>query len=117
MCFCDRVERRSRSRGTAGPREGAELPKAQIDLLPFVGLGPRTEGLNSVEVYDSIYNPRKALVLASWADAAAADAFRLGVVPNAETVCCRAVRVISDYGMFDRREAPQYYRDVRQGPE
>jgi hypothetical protein len=25
----------------------------------------------------------------------------------------RAVRVIRDYGMFDRREAPQYYPEVR----
>jgi heme-degrading monooxygenase HmoA len=96
------------------PGKGAELPKAENDLLRSIGLDPGIEGLGSVEVYDSIYNPGKALVLASWADAAAAGAFRPGAVANAETMRCRTVRVIRDYGMFDRREAPQYYQDVRQ---
>ena len=27
----------------------------------------------------------------------------------------RQVRVIRDYGMFDRREAPQYYPEVNSG--
>ena len=28
----------------------------------------------------------------------------------------RRVRVVRDYGMFDRREAPQYYEDVKPSP-
>ena len=32
-------------------------------------------------------------------------------VPQSARV--RRVRVVRDYGMFDRREAPQYYRDVQ----
>jgi hypothetical protein len=28
----------------------------------------------------------------------------------------RIVRIVSDYGMFDRRESPQYYPDIERGP-
>jgi hypothetical protein len=47
------------------------------------------------------------LLLVSWHDAAAADAWQ----PSAPARH-RRVRVIRDYGMADRREAPQFYPDV-----
>jgi heme-degrading monooxygenase HmoA len=70
--------------------------------------GAGTLGLVDSDVFESIYNPGKLLLLASWCDAAAAEAWDPGRAPGTETRH-RLVRVIRDYGMFDRREAPQYY--------
>jgi heme-degrading monooxygenase HmoA len=74
--------------------------------LPEVG----TWGLADRETWESIYNPGKLLLLASWRDAGAADGWE-PVVPRGR-LRHRRVRVVRDYGMFDRREAPQYYEEV-----
>jgi heme-degrading monooxygenase HmoA len=70
-----------------------------------------TLGLLDREVYESIYNPGKLLLLGSWQSATAADAWKPRA-PRHGTLRHRQVRVIRDYGMLDRREAPQYYPDV-----
>jgi hypothetical protein len=49
------------------------------------------------------------LLLASWRDAAAAQPF----APASPGLRHRAVRILRDYGMFDRREAPQFSPAVR----
>jgi hypothetical protein len=76
--------------------------------LPQVG----RQGLLDIETYESIYNPGKLLFLAGWSGAQAANAWepraqRQGMLRH------RQVRIVRDYGMFDRREAPQYYPEVR----
>jgi heme-degrading monooxygenase HmoA len=76
--------------------------------LPEAG----TRGLLDKETYESIYNPGKLLLLAGWSGAQAASAWeprtqRQGMPRH------RQVRIVRDYGMFDRREAPQYYAEVR----
>ena len=81
-------------------------------LLQAIGLVRDAPGLNEVEVFDSIYNPGKVLVLGSWTSPDAAAAFRPGPSVDATTVRSRTVRIIRDYGMFDRRETPQYYPEV-----
>ncbi len=63
-------------------------------------------GVHDAELYESITAPGKLLRLVSWRDPAAAEAWQ----PN--SVRHRRVRVIRDYGMADRREAPQYYPEV-----
>ena len=65
------------------------------------------DGVHDSELYESITTPGKLLLLVSWRDAAAADAWQ----PSAPARH-RRVRVIRDYGMADRREAPQFYPDV-----
>jgi heme-degrading monooxygenase HmoA len=81
---------------------------ASTDLgAPEIGI----HGVIDCEVFESIYNPGKLLLLVSWQDADAADARK----PKATALGklrYRQVRVIRDYGMFDRREAPQYYPDI-----
>lgn len=72
--------------------------------LPKIG----ADGLIDNELFESIYNPGKQLVLASWRDSAAADHWQPGSMEGIEARH-RYVRIIRDYGMFDRREAPQYY--------
>jgi heme-degrading monooxygenase HmoA len=56
------------------------------------------------DVFDSITRPGDGLYLRSWSDLAAAEAGIKGV-PGRH----RVVRVIRDYGMFARAEAPQYF--------
>lgn len=74
-------------------------------------------GLVDVEMYESITTPAKMLGIASWHDEAARVAWqenRPRFVPDAHDppVRHRAVRIIRDYGMGDRHEAPQYYPPV-----
>jgi heme-degrading monooxygenase HmoA len=66
-------------------------------------------GLLGRESFTSLTSVGKRIVLASWTDASAASAFRPTIGPN---VRHRRVRIIRDYGMRDRREAPQYFPDV-----
>jgi heme-degrading monooxygenase HmoA len=57
--------------------------------------------------FDSITQPGNGLFLASWPDLDAANAGITGVAGRH-----RVVRVIRDYGMFARAEAPQYYPPI-----
>ena len=66
-------------------------------------------GLLGREWFTSLTTIGKRIVLASWTDASAASAFRPTIGPNAWH---RQVRIIRDYGMRDRCEAPQYFPDV-----
>jgi heme-degrading monooxygenase HmoA len=82
------------------------------DLASDLGL-PTTgaDGVVDREVFESIYNPGKLLLLVSWRDAAAADRWQPKAVASGK-LRHRRVRIIRDYGMTDRREAPQYYPAV-----
>ena len=51
------------------------------------------------------------MLLVTWRDQIVAEAFEGGFSLQ-QGMRMRRVRVIRDYGMFDRREAPQYYPDV-----
>lgn len=77
-----------------------------------LGLDRAAAGLVDYELFESIYNAGKLLLLASWRDAEAATAWKPAPIPAARSVRHRQVRIIRDYGMFDRREAPQFYLDV-----
>jgi heme-degrading monooxygenase HmoA len=85
---------------------GAALPT-------HLGLQTGTQGLIDQEVFESITNPGKFLLLGSWKDVSTAQAFNPRLFAGISSLRHRQVRVIRDYGMSDRREAPQYYPDVR----
>ena len=67
------------------------------------------------DVWASIYNPGKSALLLAWKDVAAADAWVPKTIGGIDSLRHRKVRVVRDYGRFDRREAPQYYDDVKDG--
>jgi heme-degrading monooxygenase HmoA len=95
------------------PRGGGAAG-AKPDLLSsHLGLERSAAGVVDHEVFESIYNPGKLLLLVSWRDAAAAAAWRPASLPAAGSVRHRQVRIIRDYGMFERREAPQFYPEVK----
>jgi heme-degrading monooxygenase HmoA len=58
------------------------------------------------DLFESITRPGMALLLNYWADA---DAARIWLARPSRALRQRTVRIIRDYGMFARAEAPQYY--------
>ncbi|HEY2138007.1 MAG TPA: antibiotic biosynthesis monooxygenase [Xanthobacteraceae bacterium] len=87
-------------------------------LAAHLGLRAGADGLVDHEVFESIYNAGKLLMLVSWRDADAAQAWVPAIPDGAKSLRHRQVRVIRDYGMHERTEAPQFYPEVqRQGGE
>ena len=94
------------------PKTGAAIDAAADALPAQLGLDLVRAGLVDAEAFASIYHPGKILLLALWRDAEAAKAWTPSRPAGAATMRHRQVRIIRDYGMFDRREAPQYYQEV-----
>jgi heme-degrading monooxygenase HmoA len=92
----------------------AAKPKSTGQLIRHLQLDPRADGLLDCELFESITNPGKLLVLGSWRDHAAAKTWDPLPFEGAADIRHRQVRVIRDYGMVDRCEAPQFYRPVRE---
>jgi heme-degrading monooxygenase HmoA len=73
-------------------------------IAASLGFDAQTPGLVAWDVFDAILSPGDVLLMmtlgAQKAQAASEEARQ------------RRVRILRDYGMFDRREAPQYYPDV-----
>lgn len=81
------------------------------DCSQFLGLDPYADGLLDWDVFEAILTPGDLILLQSWRTGAAAEAFELTTeLPTHGRL--RRVRIVRDYGMFDRREAPQYYPEV-----
>jgi heme-degrading monooxygenase HmoA len=81
------------------------------DCAQLMGLDPRADGLLEWDVLDAVLTPGDLILLISWQDHEAAERFEAEfTVPDGARL--RRVRVVRDYTMFDRREAPQYYADA-----
>jgi len=95
---------------------GSDLTKSAEpeDIGRYLGLDLKARGLVGWDVFDAVLTPGDLILLLSWQDNAVAKdhAEKVKLPGNARL---RRVRVIRDYGMFDRREAPQYYPDVARG--
>jgi heme-degrading monooxygenase HmoA len=92
------------------PTDGStwQIPAVLLDN----DLAPGTDGLVDYETFTSIYTAGKVLVLAAWADARAARAFVPRTRSPLRQLRHRRITVIRDYGIRDRREAPQYFPPV-----
>jgi heme-degrading monooxygenase HmoA len=111
------------------PSDGTEIAAAQVVTITELvadpegispdaafsrlGLAPAAAGPIDQETFASIYTPSKLVLLASWRDAPAAQAWR---PRSAEGMRHRQVHIIRDYGMFERRQAPQHFRGARPNP-
>jgi heme-degrading monooxygenase HmoA len=82
------------------------------DVARWLGLEPHATGLISWDVFDAVLTAGDIIAMITWRDHAAAEASEQSV-NVAEGARLRRVRVVRDYGMFDRREAPQYYPDAK----
>jgi heme-degrading monooxygenase HmoA len=77
-----------------------------------LGLDARASGLVAWDGFDALLAPGDVIAVATWSDLAAARAFELtATLP--EGVRLRHIRIVREYGMFDRREAPQYFAEVQ----
>jgi heme-degrading monooxygenase HmoA len=82
------------------------------DVAKWLGLDPEAADLVSWDVFDAVLTPGDIILLVSWRDQAAAEVFEASTrLPDGARL--RRIRIVRDYGMFDRREAPQYYPDAK----
>jgi heme-degrading monooxygenase HmoA len=85
---------------TSHPAECA----AWLGLQPF-------EGLESWEIFEAVFTPGDLILMVSLNRQSTAKSFEDSAsFPQGARI--RRVRVIRDYTMHDRREAPQYYAEV-----
>lgn len=82
------------------------------DVALALGLRDDAAGLVSWDAFDAVLAPGDVILLTAWRDRQAADRYADSLA-LAEGARLRSVRVIRDYGMHDRREAPQYYPDAQ----
>jgi heme-degrading monooxygenase HmoA len=92
------------------PAQWAETSNA-ADCSEYLGLNPYADGMIGWDVFDAVLTPGDLILLMSWRTKADAEAFE-DTANLPEGARLRRVRVVRDYGMFDRREAPQYYPAV-----
>jgi hypothetical protein len=95
------------------PPEGDKPKIAAKNLPAHLGLDIRTAGLVDHAAFESIYNPGKLLLLVTWRDAESARKWAPLATVDIGKLRHRRVRVIRDYGMTDRHEAPQFYPEVK----
>jgi heme-degrading monooxygenase HmoA len=81
-----------------------------------LGLDTTAAGLVGFDVFEAVLTPGDFIVMSTWRDETHARTFHaLAPVPGDARL--RQVRVVRDYGMFDRREAPQYYPKIARVPD
>jgi heme-degrading monooxygenase HmoA len=81
------------------------------DCAEWLGLNPWAADSTSWDIFEAVLTPGDLILLISWKDAAAAQAYEDASAPN-DKARIRRVRIIRDYGKYDRREAPQYFADA-----
>jgi heme-degrading monooxygenase HmoA len=96
--------------GKAAPESlKASPPDAVAARLGLIAGAP---GLVAWDVFEAVLTPGDVILMISWREEAAAKSFEVSAsMPDGARL--RRVRIVRDYAMFDRREAPQYYPDVR----
>jgi len=92
----------------AAPEGLPDKPDAATAAARLGALNTARPDLVDWDVFESIVQPGKFILLTSWRDAAAAE----GLPESGAEIHYRRVRVIRDYGMFDRSEAPQFFPPV-----
>jgi heme-degrading monooxygenase HmoA len=86
----------------------------QPDFLPgHLGLDLKDTSIVEHDVFESIYNPGKLALLIGWKNAEAASGWSPRKTDNVAILRHRRIRILRDYGRFDRREAPQFYPEVK----
>jgi len=80
------------------------------DCAEWLGLAPFT-GFISWDIFDAVLTPGDLILMLTWPNNGVAEDFESSAeLPQGARL--RRVRVVRDYAMYDRREAPQYYPDA-----
>jgi len=77
-----------------------------------LGVDTNAAGLVSWDVFDALMTPGDVIVVVTWQDQAAVEAFERAA-QMADGLRRRSIRIVREYGMFDRREAPQYFEEAQ----
>jgi heme-degrading monooxygenase HmoA len=81
------------------------------EVAEWLGVHGSGDDLVSWDVFDAVLTPGDVIAMMSWRTNEAAKTFESRLVLE-DGVRLRSVRVVRDYGMFDRREATQYYPEI-----
>lgn len=92
-------------------KERKEKPRDVASGLGFDVTKAEAAGAVSWDVMEAVLTPGDVIVMATWKDRQDLEDFEKNT-GNKDGIRRRGVRVVRDYGMFDRREAPQYYPDA-----
>jgi heme-degrading monooxygenase HmoA len=84
------------------------------DCAAWLGMNPWAGNSLSWDVFEAVLTPGDLILLMTWKDKDAADDYERSLDLH-DGARLRRVRVIRDYGKYDRREAPQYYPDASGG--
>jgi len=90
-------------------RSGMENPGSG-DALRSMGIDVQTSGIIAWDVYDAVLTPGDLTAVLSFRTAEQAVEFETKTDLSGARI--RHLRVVRDYGMYDRLEAPQYYPEV-----
>ena len=96
------------------PAQWAKTSSA-VDCAHYLGLNLDAAGMMAWDVFDAVLTPGDLILLLSWRTQEVAQAFE-DTLRLPEGGRLRRVRIVRDYGMFDRREAPQFYPEVAREP-
>jgi heme-degrading monooxygenase HmoA len=84
------------------------------EIATRLGLEEGATGMVGWDVYDAVLTPGDLILMTVWKSKADAGNFAATAkVPDGGRL--RQVRVVRDYGMYDRREAPQFYPAAKRG--
>jgi heme-degrading monooxygenase HmoA len=92
-------------------RPGLKETSEPDDLAKQLGLKPWTRASLSWDLFDAVLTPGDLILLISWKEDSAAQTYEASLAPRGNARV-RRVRIVRDYGKYDRREAPQYYADA-----
>ena len=90
---------------------GLDEDASAAELAACLGLPAEPEDLVNWDVFEAILTPGDLLLLLSWRSAAVSGTNTIAISPPT-AAHLRQVRIVRDYGMADRQEAPQYYPPV-----
>jgi heme-degrading monooxygenase HmoA len=82
------------------------------EVAKALGVDTGAPGLVSWDVFDHLITPGDVIAVVTWRDHAAAEAF-LGDAATPDVSRLRNIRIVREYGMFDRREAPQFFKEAQ----
>jgi len=86
--------------------------KSPEDIAQWLGFNTKAPGIAAWDVFDAVLTPGDIILLIAWRGKSTAEAFESSSARREDTRL-RRVRIIRDYGMFDRREAPQFYPEIQ----
>jgi heme-degrading monooxygenase HmoA len=91
------------------PEVGAAFDASPERLPAHLGLHLDSCGCTEYDIFSSIYTPGKLALLVCWRGRGDAETWAPRRFPGSKDVRHRVIRIVRDYGMLDRREAPQFF--------